>query len=494
MPEYIAPGVYVEEIGWGPRPIEDVSTSIAGMVGETERGPLGPRLVTSWADYTRCYGGYIDAFVPPPTQNIYLPYAVRGFFENGGRRLYVARVAGAGSKTAQGIIPGVSGDTTVEAIGPGSWGNRVVVSVTRSLPQPDRYRIQVTYCRGGEPDELEVFDDLSADSTLPNHAATVVNKSSKLIRIIHCPSTVSEAPLPGIALQGGSTQPAASAEYLNDGLAALSGIDDVSLMAIPDEVRLKTLGAALVEKCESLKDRFAVLNELDDQRDATQVRPARDSSYGAIYYPKLRVPAPHAPEGHILVPPCGHILGLIARVELGRGVAKAPANEVVRGLVEENPLQFATGKSEQDSLNSRGVNVVRDFRSSGRGVRVWGARTMSSDPQWRYINVRRLCIFLERSIQRGTQWVVFEPNSERTWSAVRASVSSFLGMVWRDGALLGSRESDAFLVKCDRTTMTQDDLDDGRLICLIGVAPVKPAEFVIIRISQKMAAPNSRKA
>jgi hypothetical protein len=347
---------------------------------------------------------------------------------------------------------------------------------------------------------LEDFADLTADSTLPSYAGTVVNETSALIRIVDCPSPLTETLPPGIALRGGSTLPATSVEYLGEseadpekreGLAGLCKVDEISLMAIPDEVVIRTLDAALVEKCESLKDRFAVLNELNDESDVARIRPARDSSYGAIYYPKLCVSAPHTAAGHILVPPCGHILGLMARIELGHGVAKAPANEVVRGLVDESPLQFVIGKSEQDSLNSRCVNVVRDFRSTGRGVRVWGARTMSSNPDWRYINIRRLCIFLERSIMRGTQWVVFEPNSERTWDAVRASIRSFLGMVWRDGSLMGRTEDEAFFVKCDRTTMTQDDIDNGRLICLIGVAPVKPAEFVIIRIGQKTREPDA---
>ena len=482
MPNDLPPGVYVQETGGHPRPIDDVSTSTAGMVGETERGPLPPRLITSWTEYKRWYGEYVDAAVPHPTPNIYLPYAVRGFFENGGRRLYVARVAGDVSGTASATIPGTNGDTIIEACGPGDWGNRIVVVVTRNPPEPDRLSIRVMYFRDGvptggppdrEPDVVEQFAGLAE-----------VNEASALIRVVECPSPLSEIPWPGVTLQGGATQPATSVEY-HIGLADLCSFEEIALMAIPDEVLIPSLGAALVERCECLKDRFAVLNELNDQSDVTQIRPVCDSSYGAVYFPKLRVPAPG---GHILIPPCGHVMGLIARVELGHGVAKAPANEVVRGLVEENPLQFAIGKSEQDSLNSRGVNVVRDFRPVGRGVRVWGARTMSSDPQWRYINIRRLCIFLERSIRRGIQWAVFEPNDERTWGAIRASVNSFLGMVWRDGALLGSRESDAFFVKCDRTTMTQDDIDHGRLICLIGLAPVRPAEFVILRISQTTSA------
>ena len=192
-----------------------------------------------------------------------------------------------------------------------------------------------------------------------------------------------------------------------------------------------------------------------------------------------------------MVPPCGHVAGIYARVDVERGVHKAPANEVVRGIVRqrlqsgEEPLSHTLSKHQQDILNPRGINVIRDFRSKGRGIRVWGARTMSSDAEWKYVNVRRLFIFLVQSIDRGTQWVVFEPNDEATWAAVRRAVENFLVTVWRTGALLGTTPDEAFFVKCDRTTMTQDDIDNGRLICLIGIAPVKPAEFVIVRIAHK---------
>jgi len=487
MPDYIAPGVFVEDSGPAPRPIEDVSTATAAMAGETERGPLAPQLITSWPQFTLCYGDFVDRTLPPATPNIYLPYGVRGFFENGGRRLYVARVSGAGATTAQSALPGAGGDTTIAACGPGDWGNHIVLLAQPDAADAERFALQVLYFRDGIPangpadripDAQEEFRGLTAGS-----AAATVNAASRLVRIVDCPAPPAASPWPGVVLQGGSSAPASTTEYLT-ALAALRDLEEPGLLAIPDEAAIPSLSEALIDHCECLRDRFAVLSEPADQHDISQVRPARDSSYAALYYPKLRVLAPHTPSGQILVPPCGHVLGLIARMEQSRGVAKAPANEVLHGLIESDPVQFSLGKSEQDSLNTHGVNVIRDFRSTGRGVRVWGARTMSTDPQWRYINVRRLCIFLERSIAKGTGWVVFEPNTERTWSAVRASVESFLGMVWRDGALLGNKESQAFYVKCDRTTMTQDDIDSGLLICEIGVAPVRPAEFVIIRIGQ----------
>jgi uncharacterized protein len=184
----------------------------------------------------------------------------------------------------------------------------------------------------------------------------------------------------------------------------------------------------------------------------------------------------------VVAPPSGHLAGIYARVDVERGVHKAPANELIRGIVQ---IDQTINKREQDLLNPFpiNINVLRFFPD--RGNRVWGARVVTSDPEWKYINVRRLFIFLESSLTVGTQWVVFEPNDEPLWARVRASVSNFLTTVWRSGALQGATAAEAFFVKCDRTTMTQDDIDNGRLIILVGVAPVKPAEFVIFRIQQK---------
>ena len=226
--------------------------------------------------------------------------------------------------------------------------------------------------------------------------------------------------------------------------------------------------------------------------DVTRVLKPRDSSYGAVYYPQVRIFDPYV-QMDVLIPPAGHITGIYARSDVERGVHKAPANEVVRGIInrdfatDRKPLEFTLSKGQHDILNPRGIDVIRDFRPQGRDIRVWGARTMSSDSQWKYVNVRRLFIFVEESIDEGTQWVVFEPNDETTWSAVVRTITGFLTSVWRSGALMGTTAEQAFFVKCDRTTMSQDDIDNGRLICLIGIAPVKPAEFVIFRISQKTA-------
>ena len=204
-----------------------------------------------------------------------------------------------------------------------------------------------------------------------------------------------------------------------------------------------------------------------------------DTKYAALYYPWVEVRDPSV-KRNVMVGPSGHMAGLYARVDVERGVHKAPANEVIRGITK---IAQDVTKREQDMLNPKGINALRAF--PGRGNRVWGARTISSDSSWKYINVRRLFIFVEESIDEGTQWVVFEPNDEPLWARVRQTITNFLTSVWRTGALQGTKADEAFFVKCDRSTMTQDDIDNGRLICVIGIAPVKPAEFVIFRIQQK---------
>lgn len=270
-----------------------------------------------------------------------------------------------------------------------------------------------------------------------------------------------------------------------NGLYALQNIDEISIVAIPG-ITSQAVAIKLIEHCELMKDRFAVL---DSKKGASldeiqKQRNLYDSRYAALYYPWISVFDPLANQSD--VPPSGHICGIYARSDTERGVHKAPANEVVRGAMDleeaEGGFRRIINKGQQDILNPKGINCIRAF--PGRGIRVWGARTISSDSLWKYINVRRLFLFIEESIDEGTQWVVFEPNDEKLWARVKQTINQFLTRVWKDGALMGATQDDAFFVRCDRTTMTQDEIDNGKLIVLIGVAPVKPAEFVIFRIAQ----------
>lgn len=267
------------------------------------------------------------------------------------------------------------------------------------------------------------------------------------------------------------------------GIQSFLDNDVVSLMAVPGVVD-PNVQLMLVAHCEGTGSRFAVLDMPKDAKkvqDLINHRDIFDSNYAALYHPWVNVFDP-LDKKNFSIPPSGSILGIYARSDNARGVHKAPANEVVRGCVG---LECQFNKGEQDILNPKGVNLIRSF--PGQGIRVWGARTATSNGSWKYINVRRLFIFIEESIKANTSWAVFEPNDEVLWVRVQRTISVFLNNLWRGGSLAGNSPEEAFFVNIGRDTMSQDDIDNGRLICVIGVAPVKPAEFVIFRISQKTA-------
>ncbi len=277
------------------------------------------------------------------------------------------------------------------------------------------------------------------------------------------------------------------------GLSALGEVDDIAIVALPDGGTYDNVilceGAAeqLIAHAELRRYRIAVVDapRASSMNEVREFRGKFDSTRAAIYHPWIEILDPleraaqGAPPRRVLLPPSGFVTGIYARNDITRGVYKAPANEVVRGLTR---FEANINTARNDVLNPEGINALRFFE--GRGNRVWGARTMSSDPEWKYVNVRRLFIFLEHSIDKAMQWAVFEPNNERLWRNIHQTVEDFLYVQWLNGALLGGKPEEAFFVRCDRTTMTQNDLDNGRLICLIGVAPTKPAEFVIFRIGQ----------
>jgi phage tail sheath protein FI len=338
-----------------------------------------------------------------------------------------------------------------------------------------------------EPTQIEVFDPLSNDLAASNHYSRMVNDFSNLVVLER---TGAAPPTPDLQFLGSGNDGAAltMADFQGDpsvttnkgGLAALEEVDEVAILCCPDEHMFPPgIAQALVEQCERLKDRFAIIQAPQTAAlPATHQPSVLNSKYAAYYYPWLEIT--DAVTGTTkLIPPGGHVAGIYARSDIERGVHKAPANEVVRGISD---LQLQVTKGQQDILNPKGINVIRFF--PGRGNLVWGARTVSLDPDWRYVNVRRLFIFVEESIEEATQWVVFEPNDEPLWARVRRSVGDFLTRLWMDGMLQGKTKEEAYFVRCDRTTMTQADIDTGRLIMLIGIAPVKPAEFVIFRIGQ----------
>jgi phage tail sheath protein FI len=685
MPEYLAPGVYVEEVDTGSKPIEGVSTSTAGFVGMTRRGVREglPELVTSFAEFERKFGGYFDLGSAFSGHN-YLPYAVDGFFSNGGKRLYIMRVHKADATAAQvttegGIVTRLRENTVIEPasardklklvnmrgiqagtkfilhmdklgivkdsavlevkeINPttgeitttaaisgtdvfeaayttvstgiigldaaglpdapaappinrpdsfiikakdaGSWGKtikiqsshesaaraefdnsapvtgvagqntfglkstagfykgawveidtgtkkryRQVVGIsgnnitvdgpvldlaaltpaapaTKTYVSTTEFRLSVSF-----EGVTEHFSGLTLANVPGRYYVDRINNGSSLISITGAapasthpflfPSGANGQNLvldPATGTDG--TAPPDAQDYKGQdggpnkrtGIKALEDIDQISIIAAPG-VTNQVVQNALIEQCERLKDRFAILdpqpknnNQPPGLSDIQSQRNLYDTKYAAIYYPRVMVYDPLT-NLNIPVPPSGHLAGVYARTDIERGVHKAPANEVLRSITG---LEQKINKEEQDILNPSpvNINVLRDFRDAGRGYRVWGARVITSDPDWKYINVRRLFIYIEESIDQGTQWVVFEPNDEPLWQRVRRTVTAFLTNVWRDGALQGRKPEEAFFVRCDRTTMTQDDIDNGRLIILVGIAPVKPAEFVIFRIGQ----------
>lgn len=268
------------------------------------------------------------------------------------------------------------------------------------------------------------------------------------------------------------------------GLVALEAMEDISIVAAPgssaDEAVGQPVANALIAHARRMQYRIAIIDSVRGHSIA-EVRNYRaqfDSSRAAFYYPWVRTVDPlTGQENHF--PPSGFVAGIYARNDVERGVFKAPANEVVN--LSTGFERFIT-RPQQEVLNPEGINCFRFFE--GRGMRLWGARTLASDPEWKYVNLRRYFAFVERSIDKGTQWAVFEPNGERLWANVRATISDFLFNEWQNGALLGEKPEKSFFVKCDRSTMTQNDLDNGRLVCLVGLAPLRPAEFVIFRIGQ----------
>lgn len=353
---------------------------------------------------------------------------------------------------------------------------------------------------------MEQFAGLTLEKVAGKYYFDAINNTSSLIQVTAiAPANTNPLFVPSaanglaITLGAGSdgAAPPTDANYigvdggpgLRTGLKALEDIDQVSILAAPG-ITTQVVQNALIEQCERLKDRFVILDPkpklgdgAPDLNDIQAQRQLYDTKYAALYYPRVVVADPFG-GNDIALPPSGHMAGIYARVDNERGVHKAPANEVIRNIVG---LELNITKGEQEILNPLplNINVLRDFRSDGRGLRVWGARCITSDSIWKYIPVRRLFIFLEESLDEGSQWVVFEPNDARLWKRVTQSVTNFLTRVWRDGALMGATPEQAFYVRCDETTMSQDDIDNGRLIMEIGVAPVKPAEFVIIRIGQK---------
>ncbi|MFC8954875.1 phage tail sheath family protein [Streptomyces sp. NPDC057101] len=517
MPTYLSPGVYVEEVASGSRPIEGLGTSVAAFVGLSPTGPLNePVLVTNWSQYVAEFGDFTDGY--------YLAHSVYGFFNNGGTAAYVVRVGGGdaqGATRAVGSAAAVATPQPVagEAVALGTFrvaaitagteaGGALTVEVQDVEGESERFKLVV---KDGEK-VVESFD-ASAKKSARNYVVAQVKQRSKTIVLEEAVAggqlarpgaqAVTLAPPPQAPTQvsAGADVAAAleSGQFIGDsadrtGFGGLEAFDEINMVAVPDLMaayqqglidleQVKAVQLGLIAHCELMGDRMAILDpppslNARDVRKWRQEIAGYDSRYAALYYPWIKAFDPASGQTRT-VPPSGHMAGVWARNDSERGVHKAPANEIVRGAVD---LELQITRGEQDLLNPVGVNCIRAF--PGRGIRVWGARTLASDPAWRYLNVRRYFNYLEESILVGTQWVVFEPNDQSLWARIRRNISAFLVNEWRQGALFGQRAEDAFYVKCDAETNPPESVDLGRVVCEIGIAPVKPAEFVVFRLAQ----------
>jgi phage tail sheath protein FI len=511
MPTYLTPGVYVEEVPSANKPIEGVSTSIAAFVGLAPGGPVNtPMRISNWTQFAKIFGDPNEPDNGPFMEGAYLAHSVYGFFQNGGTLCWVVRVGDDGGSNgaaarARAALPAAadSGIEAYSAVALEAGRDDIKVEVAEEPSAGDgatetTYRVQVT-----SGPEKEEFTGLTLKKGR-NNLATKVNAQSKLIKIEETGASLPEAqriPATGVfQLSAPSIEPTKvkPTHFEGDvarrrGMGGLAAVDEITMVVMPDimtlaaengdDVQVRDLQGKMIAHCENAGDRMAILdappNLLPQEVLEWRMNTAGyDSKFAALYYPWIEVMNPLTNQP-MMIPPSGHVAGLWCRTDATRGVHKAPANEVVMGA---NGLGFQVTQAEQGGLNKVGINCIRAF--PGRGIRVWGARTMSSDPEWRYINVRRLFNFVSESIMEGTQWSVFEPNDQKLWIQLRIAATNFLTRVWSDGALFGSTPAQAFYVKCDSETNPPEVIEAGQVICEIGIAPVKPAEFVVFRLSQ----------
>ena len=514
---YLTPGVYVEEVSSSSGTLSAGATAIAAFVGFTEKAPtddptdlqgIKPRLVTSWTQYEALYGGFVNGAM--------LPHSVYGYFNNGGSIAYIVRVPNTEPATTAGTLALPSGDRT---LGPAVEFTTVEPNATVSVsvspeavaddaPEDTQPTFRIDVVEGGKV--VESFDKLTIDKveSTVNATSTKVKVATKIdlasltnldpdLALLQAGTyAIEPAPATPIAV---SSKAFAGSETARTGINGLVIAEDVTMVMVPDLITAatradgsidlnlwKTVQLGLINHCEGQANRMAIL-DAPPGMSPQQIKEWRsnvamyDSQFAALYYPWLKVTNPAATNGdtEIMVPPSGHLAGVWSRTDNERGVWKAPANEIVRGALD---VEMNITKAEQGLLNPIGINCIRPFGT--RGIRVWGARTLSSNTDWTYINVRRLFNMVETAIMAGTQYAVFEPNDQQLWEGLKRTVSSFLRGLWRDGALFGATAEQAFYVKCDAETNPPESIDQGKVIVEVGISPVKPAEFVIFRIAQ----------
>ncbi len=503
MPTYLTPGVYVEEVSSGNKPIEGVSTSVAAFIGLLPGGPINkPMRISNWTQFATIFGDRENPENGPFMEGAFLAHSVYGFFQNGGSLAWIIRVGNEkASPAARAALPSAT-DKDVEtftAVALRGVDDTIKVEIAEEPPvegkEPGDNTYKVVVSAGSAREE---YPGISLKKGR-NYIVTKVNAASKLIKIEETGASLPDVrvaagtytlAVPSVALDKVDASDFEGDVASRKGMGNANALDEVTMLLMPDIVNLNGDGAQMrdlqgkmIAHAELMGDRMAILDTPDglipqEVLDWRMNVAGYDSKMAALYWPWIEVMDPLT-RRPMRMPPSGHIAGVWARVDSTRGVHKAPANEVIRGA---NGLAFHITHVEQGELNRNGINCIRAF--PGRGIRIWGARTLSSDPEWRYINVRRLFNFVSESIMLGTQWSVFEPNDAQLWSALTINVINFLTRVYRTGALFGGAPTDAFFVKCDAETNPPENIEAGMVTCEIGICPVKPAEFVIFRLSQ----------
>lgn len=517
MPTYAAPGVYVEEIPSSQKSLSAAATAIAAFVGFTAKAPaddpadpegLQPRLVTSWTQFENLYGGFAKGCV--------LPLSVFGYFQNGGNIAYIVRVPNTvpAGEPAQLSLPAadraLGQPLEVTSTEPDADISVAVETVESGDDSEGPAPFNLVIVEGGT--EVERFDSVILTPGDDNVEKKVNGVSTKVkVKVVLDKgvdlSNAVDLLKPGVyALDKAPPKPVpvtgkkfSGSETARTGINGLAIADEVTMVIVPDLVTAatkddgtvdlglwKAVQTSLIAHCELQGNRMAVL-DAPPGMTVQQIKEWRsdvamyDTQFAAFYYPWIKVENPAGTNGdrEMYIPPSGHVAGVWARTDESRGVWKAPANDTIRGCLDvERPIT----QNEQSLLNPIGINCIRPFGT--RGIRIWGARTLSSDSDWRYINVRRLFNMVETTILDGTQWAVFEPNDMKLWEGVKRTLNGFLNGLWTAGALFGSTPDQAYYVKCDAETNPPESIDEGRLVVEVGLAPVKPAEFVIFRISQ----------
>ena len=489
------PGIYVEEIATGARPIEGVGTSVAAFVGSAPRGPIDrAKRIAGFHEFVRDFGD-LDA-------RSFLGYSVQHFFANGGREAYIVRLASDNARVASLTLSGV---LKVEARSPGVWGNDYSIEI-RSCPDPNRFRLDVWHLpSSGQPVVVESFDDLSILAEDQRSVTTVLGSESSFVdaAVIGSPTrpppnTPAGVPAPLVGGEDGDALLPNTPEFDRKldpptGPGGLSLLDriDFDLLCVPGETNA-TAVAKIQQYCRD-KRAFAIVDSVENtQLAAIQSGPdpaltGAEAVNSALYFPWVKCSDPLQENRPRNFPPSGFVAGIYARTDGSRGVWKAPAGSEA-AIIGATGVALPLTDGEARILNSRGINCIRTL--AGSGTVVWASRTLgTTSSEWKYVQVRRLFLFLEKSLSRGTRWAVFEPNDEPLWARIRLHVGAFMQDLFRQGAFQGTTPRDAYFVKCGNDTTTQNDVNRGAVNIVVGFAPMRPAEFVVIEIQQVACKP-----